>query len=93
MKLRRIVSATLAVSMLLGGTAMAGQALAADSASPPKSASSSPDQFLTEKISPEYWRVQINNPPFNIYGPDSTFQLEEVISAIESDNKLKVVVF
>jgi enoyl-CoA hydratase/carnithine racemase len=79
--------------MLLGGTTMAGQALAADTASPPKSASSSPNQFLIEKISPEYWRVQINNPPFNIYGPDSTFQFEKVISAIESDTKLKVVVF
>lgn len=93
MKLPRIVSATLAFSMLLGGTTMAGQALAADTASPPKSASSSPNQFLIEKISPEYWRVQINNPPFNIYGPDSTFQFEKVISAIESDSKLKVVVF
>lgn len=93
MKLPRIVSATLAFSMLLGGTTMAGQALAADTASPPKSASSSPNQFLIEKISPEYWRVQINNPPFNIYGPDSTFQFEKVISAIESDTKLKVVVF
>lgn len=93
MKLPRIASATLAFSMLLGGTIMAGQALAADTASPPKSASSSPNQFLIEKISPEYWRVQINNPPFNIYGPDSTFQFEKVISAIESDSKLKVVVF
>ncbi|VVO88194.1 MULTISPECIES: enoyl-CoA hydratase/isomerase family protein [Pseudomonas] len=94
MKSRRIVSATLAFSMLLGGSTLAGQALAADTAtSPPKSASSSPNQFLIEKVSPEYWRVQINNPPFNIYGPDSTFQFEKVVNAIENDTKLKVVVF
>jgi enoyl-CoA hydratase/carnithine racemase len=94
MKSRRIVSATLAFSMLLGGSTLAGQALAADTAtSPPKSASSSTNQFLIEKVSPEYWRVQINNPPFNIYGPDSTFQFEKVVNAIENDTKLKVVVF
>ncbi|MBZ9781377.1 enoyl-CoA hydratase/isomerase family protein [Pseudomonas sp. REP124] len=94
MKSQRIVSATLAFSMLLGGSFIAGQALAADAAaSPPKSASSAPNQFLINKVSPEYWRVQINNPPFNIYGPDSTLQFEKVVSAIESDAKLKVVVF
>src|SRR6266404_2090220 len=48
--------------------------------------------FLT-KHSPEYWRVTLNNPPVNIFGPKTIPQLNEVITAIETDEQLKVVVF
>jgi len=50
-------------------------------------------QFQITKVTPEYWRVTVNKPPFNIFGPDSMPQLNNVISQIESDPKLKVVVF
>lgn len=50
-------------------------------------------QFLITKVTPEYWRVTVNKPPFNIFGPDSMPQLNGVITKIESDPKLKVVVF
>jgi enoyl-CoA hydratase/carnithine racemase len=48
--------------------------------------------FLT-KHSPAYWRVTFNHPPVNIFGPKTIPQLNEVISAIETDKELKVVVF
>jgi enoyl-CoA hydratase/carnithine racemase len=48
--------------------------------------------FLT-KHSPEFWRVTLNNPPLNIFGPKTIPQLNEVITAIETDKDLKVVVF
>src|SRR2546427_1886019 len=48
--------------------------------------------FLT-KHSPEFWRVTLNHPPLNIFGPDTIPQLNEIITAIETDDKLKVVVF
>jgi enoyl-CoA hydratase/carnithine racemase len=48
--------------------------------------------FLT-KHSPAYWRVTLNNPPVNIFGPKTIPQLNEVITAIETDKELKVVVF
>jgi enoyl-CoA hydratase/carnithine racemase len=48
--------------------------------------------FLT-KHSPEYWRVTLNNPPVNIFGPKTIPQLNEVITAIETNKELKVVVF
>ena len=48
--------------------------------------------FLT-KQSPEYWRVTFSHPPLNIFGPKTIPQLNEVITAIETDEKLKVVVF
>src|SRR5207237_9586051 len=48
--------------------------------------------FLT-KYSPEYWRVTLNHPPLNIFGPKTIPQLNEIITAIETDKDLKVVVF
>ena len=48
--------------------------------------------FLTKR-SPEYWRVTLNHPPLNIFGPKTIPQLNEIITAIETDKDLKVVVF
>jgi len=50
-------------------------------------------QILLTRRSPAYWRVTINHPPLNIFGPDTIPQLNEVITAIESDPDVKVVVF
>jgi enoyl-CoA hydratase/carnithine racemase len=48
--------------------------------------------YLTQH-SPHYWRVTINHPPLNIFGPKTIPQLNEIITAIETDKELKVVVF
>lgn len=48
--------------------------------------------FLT-KHSPAYWRVTLDNPPVNIFGPKTIPQLNEIVTAIETDAELKVVVF
>ena len=48
---------------------------------------------LLTKESPVLWRVTFNNPPVNIFGPKTIPQFNEVISAIELDKQLKVVVF
>src|SRR5258705_4988106 len=48
--------------------------------------------FLTRE-SPALWRVTLNNPPVNIFGPKTIPQLNEIVTAIESDKQLKVVVF
>ncbi|AWM95094.1 enoyl-CoA hydratase [Pseudomonas sp. 31-12] len=45
------------------------------------------------RITPEYWRVTFHNPPYNIYGPETMPQLNEVVTAIETDPKVVVVVF
>jgi enoyl-CoA hydratase/carnithine racemase len=50
-------------------------------------------QFFLTKESPALWRVTFNNPPVNIFGPKSIQQLDEIVTAIESDEQLKVVVF
>src|SRR5207253_7753056 len=43
--------------------------------------------------SPQYWRVTLDHPPLNIFGPTTIPQLNEVITALETDEHVKVVVF
>ena len=43
--------------------------------------------------SPDYWRVTLDHPPLNIFGPESIPQLNEIITALETDKHVKVVVF
>jgi enoyl-CoA hydratase/carnithine racemase len=50
-------------------------------------------QIRIERRSPAYWRVLLENPPFNIFGPSTIPQLHEVIAALETDAAVKVVVF
>ena len=50
-------------------------------------------QIHLTRRSPNYWRVTIDHPPLNIFGPDTIPQLDEVITAIEKDEDVKVVVF
>jgi enoyl-CoA hydratase/carnithine racemase len=48
--------------------------------------------YLTRR-SPHYWRVTLEHPPLNIFGPDSIPQLNDVVTALETDEHVKVVVF
>jgi enoyl-CoA hydratase/carnithine racemase len=50
-------------------------------------------QIHLTRRSPNYWRVTIDHPPLNIFGPDTIPQLDEVIMTIETDEAVKVVVF
>jgi enoyl-CoA hydratase/carnithine racemase len=54
--------------------------------------------FTTEDIRlerrlPTYWRVTFDMPPVNIFGPKHLPLLNEIITAIETDPRVKVVVF
>jgi len=50
-------------------------------------------QIRLERRLPAYWRVTFDLPPLNIFGPDTVPQLNEVITALETDEDVKVVVF
>src|SRR5258707_3946512 len=41
----------------------------------------------------EFWRVTLDHPPLNIFGPEMLPQVNEIITAIETDEQVKVVVF
>lgn len=45
------------------------------------------------QVSDAYWRVTFDLPPLNIFGPVNIPQLEEIVSSLESDDRVKVVVF
>jgi enoyl-CoA hydratase/carnithine racemase len=40
-----------------------------------------------------YWRVTIDLPPLNIFGPANIPQLEAIVSKLETDDRVKVIVF
>jgi enoyl-CoA hydratase/carnithine racemase len=58
----------------------------------PESGSAS-QGIRVERRLPSYWRVTFDLPPVNIFGPKETIELNEIITTIEKDEQLKVVVF
>jgi enoyl-CoA hydratase/carnithine racemase len=46
-----------------------------------------------ERRLPSYWRVTFDLPPLNIFGPKNLPQLNEIITSLETDEEVKVVVF
>src|SRR5712671_2703213 len=51
------------------------------------------EQIRLERRSPSYWRVTFDLPPLNIFGPKAIPQLNEIITAMETDQHVTVVVF
>ena len=51
------------------------------------------EQIYLTRRSLHYWRVTFDHPPLNIFGPDTIPQLNEIITALETDKHVKVVVF
>src|SRR5271169_3866225 len=50
-------------------------------------------QIRIVERSPMYWRVTFDHPPLNIFGPQTIPQLNEIVTALETEKSLKVVVF
>ena len=50
-------------------------------------------QILLTRRSSAYWRVTFNHPPLNIFGPKTIPQLNEIVTALETDAHVKVVLF
>jgi enoyl-CoA hydratase/carnithine racemase len=86
-----ILAATLVVAVMAGiNPAHAGEPAEA----PGSRTDAAPKQEIRlERLTPEYWRVTLDNPPFNIFGPETIPQLNSVITQIEIDPKVRVVVF
>ena len=67
---------------------------AGESGAPGTRTDAAPKQEIRlERRTAEYWRVTLDNPPFNIFGPETIPQLNSVITQIETDPNVKVVVF
>jgi enoyl-CoA hydratase/carnithine racemase len=50
-------------------------------------------QIRLERRTPFYWRVTFDHPPLNIFGPETIPQLNEIVTTLETDSEVKVVVF
>jgi enoyl-CoA hydratase/carnithine racemase len=51
------------------------------------------EQIRLERRLPTYWRVTFDMPPVNIFGPREVLLLNDIITTIETDPEVKVVVF
>ncbi|HEX8800325.1 MAG TPA: enoyl-CoA hydratase/isomerase family protein [Terriglobales bacterium] len=50
-------------------------------------------QIHLARRSNDYWQVTFDHPPLNIFGPNTIPQLDEIITALETDEHVKVAVF
>jgi enoyl-CoA hydratase/carnithine racemase len=50
-------------------------------------------QVRLEQVTPSHARVVLNNPPLNLMGPEFVLQIRDVLTALENDDQVKVVVF
>lgn len=58
-----------------------------------KSASVEKAQIHVTRPSAVCWRVTFDNPPLNLMGPQFVRELRDIITAVEADDEVKVLVF
>src|ERR1700742_1824889 len=50
-------------------------------------------QVRLSRVTPSQCRVVLDNPPLNLMGPDFVPQIRDVVTELENDDRVKVVVF
>jgi enoyl-CoA hydratase/carnithine racemase len=50
-------------------------------------------QIRLTRLSSAYWRVTFDNPPLNVMGPQFVREIREIITAVEADEEVRVLVF
>ena len=50
-------------------------------------------QVSLNRVTPTHCRVVLDNPPVNLMGPEFVLQIREIVTALENDVQVKVVVF
>src|SRR5881392_3416621 len=50
-------------------------------------------QINLARLSPAYWRITFDNPPLNLMGPQFVREFRDIMTAIEADEQVRVVVF
>src|SRR6202163_5003914 len=50
-------------------------------------------QLRLDRVTPSFCRVVLDNPPLNLMGPEFVLQIREIVTALENDDQVKVVVF
>src|SRR5216117_2528821 len=50
-------------------------------------------QIRLNRVTPSHCRVVLDNPPLNLMGPEFVLQIRDIVTELENDNRVKVVVF
>src|SRR5258705_12444924 len=50
-------------------------------------------QVRLDRVAPSRCRVVLDNPPLNLMGPEFVLQIRDIVTALENDDQVKVVVF
>src|SRR6202045_4094019 len=52
-----------------------------------------PAQLRLNRVTNSYFRAVLDNPPLNLMGPEFVWQIREIVTTLEDDDRVKVVVF
>jgi enoyl-CoA hydratase/carnithine racemase len=63
------------------------------SATKEKAATKAKAQVRLTRASSAFWRITFDNPPLNVMGPQFVRELGEIITAVEADEEVRVLVF
>jgi enoyl-CoA hydratase/carnithine racemase len=50
-------------------------------------------QVRLNQVTDSYFRVVLDNPPLNLMGPEFVWQIREIVTTLEKNDRVKVVVF
>jgi enoyl-CoA hydratase/carnithine racemase len=50
-------------------------------------------QVRLDRVTPSHCRVVLDNPPLNLLGPEFVPQIRDIVTELENDDRVKVVVF
>src|SRR3954464_9404735 len=50
-------------------------------------------QVRLKRVTPSHCRVVLDNPPLNLMGPEFVPQIRDIVTELENDDRVKVVVF
>ena len=50
-------------------------------------------QIRLNRVTTSHCRVVLDNPPLNLMGPALVLQIREIVTELENDDRVKVVVF
>jgi len=51
------------------------------------------NQIKLTKVSPAYWRAEFSNPPINLIDPDTIEELSRLVTRLEQDPEVRVILF
>ncbi|WP_329359669.1 enoyl-CoA hydratase/isomerase family protein [Streptomyces sp. NBC_01483] len=88
----KVTAATGAAAAAFPGISTAGSASAASGMSG-SAASSTKKVIRLNRVTPSYWRVVFDNPPLNVVATNFIRQFRDIVTELENDDQVKVVVF